>query len=251
MTPRLRIALIVLAASRDRGFSSGPIVAHFAAGRFERPPRPAGSRSRGGNSRCPDSGSVRLSRVVAARAQEAALPTRCSEPTRLAVALDLGSLWSLRPRVGSLGLWRAQIRLPARDAAEFDTLVPDDRPGGRASKEDPARAARLRHSAESWVRLLSAPARRLPRLELNDVEISTGNGEDASIRGLRIARLDLKPVAGRHSTLDGRLTPTRTRGAVHRDVHLRPQGSHPRRCPVPDHGFDSRAYGHATHDRGG
>jgi hypothetical protein len=45
------------------------------------------------------------------------------------------------------------------------------------------------------VRLLSAPARRLPRLELNDVAISTGDGEDASIRGLRIARLDLEPFA--------------------------------------------------------
>jgi hypothetical protein len=100
----------------------------------------------------------------------------------------------LRLRAGSLGLWHAQIRLPARGAAEADTLVPDDLPPGLASKEDPARAARLRHSAESWVRLLLLPARRLPRLELNDVEISTGNGGDASITGLRIARLDLEPV---------------------------------------------------------
>jgi len=45
------------------------------------------------------------------------------------------------------------------------------------------------------VRLLFVPARRLPRLELNDVEISTGGGEDASIRGIRVSRLDLKPAA--------------------------------------------------------
>jgi hypothetical protein len=69
--------------------------------------------------------------------------------------------------------------------------VPDD----RASKEDPVRAARLRRSAESWVRLLSSPARRLPRLELHDIEVSTGSGPDASIGGLQIARLDLTPVA--------------------------------------------------------
>jgi hypothetical protein len=44
------------------------------------------------------------------------------------------------------------------------------------------------------VRLLLVPARRLPQLELNDVEISTADSEDATTRGLRIARLELKPV---------------------------------------------------------
>jgi hypothetical protein len=81
--------------------------------------------------------------------------------------------------------------------AEPDTLEPDDRPAGRTTEEDRARAARFRHSTESWVRLLLAPARRLPRLELKDVGISTGSGEDgedASIQGLRIAQLRLEPV---------------------------------------------------------
>ena len=195
MTTRLRAVFVVLAAVVIVGFSFGPIVAHLAAGRIRADAAARGLTVSWRKLTLSGLGRVRLSRVVAARARAESAPDTLFRADSVAVALDLGSLWSLRPRVGSLGLWHAQIRLPERNAAEFDTLVPDDLPGGRASKENPARAARLRHSAESWVRLLSAPARRLPRLELNDVEISTGNGEDALIRGLRIARLDLKPVA--------------------------------------------------------
>jgi Transglycosylase len=195
MTTRLRAALVILAAAVIAGFSFGPIVAHFAAGRIRAAAAARGLTVSWQKLTVSGLGRVRLSRVVAAGARADSAPDSLFRADSVVVALDLGSLWSLRPRVGSLGLWHAQIRLPARNAAEFDTLMPDDRPAGRASKENPARAARLRHSAESWVRLLSAPARRLPRLELNDVDISTGNGEDALIRGLRIARLDLKPVA--------------------------------------------------------
>lgn len=195
MTTRLRAVFVVLAAVVIVGFSFGPIVAHLAAGRIHSAAAARGLTVSWGKLTLSGLGRVRLSRVVAERARADSAPDTLFRADAVAVALDLGSLWSLRLRAGSLGLWHAQIRLPERNAAESDTLVPDDLPGGRESKEDPARAARLRHSAESWVRLLSAPARRLPRLELNDVEISTGNGEDASIRGLRIARLDLKPVA--------------------------------------------------------
>jgi len=172
------------------GFSFGPIVAYFAAGGIRAAAGARGLTVSWRKLTASGFGRVSLSRVVAARAREGSAPDSLFRADSVAVALDLGSLWSLRPRAGSLGLWQAQIRLPARHAAEFDTLMPDD----RTSTENPARAARLRQSAESWVRLLSAPARRLPRLELNDVEISTGDGEDASIRGLRIARLDLKPA---------------------------------------------------------
>ena len=196
MTTRLRAVLVILAAAVIVVFAFGPIVAHFAAGRIRAAAAARGLTVSWRKLTVSGLGRVRLSRVVAARAPAGSAPDPLFRADSVAVALDLGSLWSLRPRVGSLGLWHAQIRLPARNAAEFDTLMPDDRPAGRASKENPARAARLRQSAESWMRLLSAPARRLPRLELNDVDISTGNGEDASIRGLRIARLDLKPVAG-------------------------------------------------------
>ncbi|HEX5030075.1 MAG TPA: biosynthetic peptidoglycan transglycosylase [Candidatus Eisenbacteria bacterium] len=196
MTARVRAVLALLAAVVIAGLSLGPIVAHFAAGRIRAAAAARGLTVSWRKLAVSGLGRVGLSRVVAARAREDSAPDSLFRADSVAVAIDLGSLWTLRPRVGSLGLWHAQIRLPARNAAEVDTLVEDDRPAGRASKENPARAARLRHSAESWVRLLSAPARRLPRLELNDVDISTGDGEDSWIRGLRIARLDLKPVAG-------------------------------------------------------
>ena len=132
--------------------------------------------------------------------------------------------------------WRAS-------ATEPDTLVPDEGPPGRASKEKAARAARLRHSAESWVRLLSAPARRLPRLELNDVEISTGNGDDSLIGGLRIARLDLHPVA------DGIQFSTAGSLQFEREVSFNAAFTYDRVdrirgwARVPDHGFDPPSYG--------
>lgn len=194
MTRRLRVVVVVLAAVVIVGFSFGPIVTHLAAGRIRAAAAARGLTVSWRKLTVSGLGWVRISRVVAARAGAGGATDSLVQADSLAVALDLGSLWSLRPRVGSLGLWHARIRLPARSAAEPDTLAPDDRPAGRASKENPARAARLRHSAESWVRVLLVPARRLPRLELNDVEISAGDSEDASIRGLRIARLDLKPV---------------------------------------------------------
>ena len=193
MTTRRRALFFVLAAAVIVGLSLGPIVAHLAAGRIHAAAAARGLTVSWRRLTLSGLGRVGLSRVVAARARVDSAPDTLFRADSASAALDLGSLWTLRPRVGSLGLWHAEIRLPARQAAEFDTLVPDELPAGGASKENPARAARLRHSAESWVQLLSAPARRLPRLELNDVEISTGNGEDALIRGLRIARLDLKP----------------------------------------------------------
>ena len=196
MTMRPRAVLILLAAVVIVGVSLAPIVAHFAAGRIRAAAAVRGLTVSWRKLTVSGLGRVSLSQVVATRALAGGAPDSLFRADSVEVAIDLGSLWSLRARVGSLGLWHAQIRVPASHAAELDTLEPDDRLAGRASKEDAARSARLRHSAESWVRLLSAPARRLPRLELNDVDISTGNGEDASIRGLRIGRLDLKPVAG-------------------------------------------------------
>ena len=192
MTTRLRVAFFVLAAAVIVGFSFGPIVAHLAAGRVRAAAAARGLTVSWRKLTVSGLGRVGISRVVASRAGADGAADSLFQADSVAVALDLGSLWTLRPRAGGLGLWHARIRMPAR-SAEPDTLVPDDRPAKR--KEDPARAARLRHSAESYVRMLFVPARRLPRLELNDVEISTGDGEDASIRGLRIVRLDLKPAA--------------------------------------------------------
>ncbi len=194
MTPRLRVAIVILAAAVIVGLTFGPIVAHLATGRIRAAAASRGLTVSWRKLTVSGLGQVAVSRVVAARARADGTPDSLFQADSLTVALDLASLWSLRPSVGRLGLWHAQIRMPARRGAESDTLVPDDRPGERSSEEDRERAARLRQSAESWVRLLLAPARRLPRLELNDVEISTGNDEDTEIRELRIARLDLKPV---------------------------------------------------------
>jgi hypothetical protein len=194
MTTRLRAVLVILAAIVIVGFLFGPIVAHLAAGRIRSAAEAHGLTVSWRKLTVSGLGRVGLSRVVAVPSRAGTAPDSLFQADSLAVALDLRSLWSLRLRVGDLGLWHAQIHLPARRAAERDTLVPDDRPAGRASKEDPARAAQLRHSAESWARVLFVPARRLPRLELNDIELSTASDEDASTRGLRIARLDLQPV---------------------------------------------------------
>jgi len=191
VTTRIRVLLVALAAVVIVGFSIGPIVAHLAA---ERVRATAGARGLTVSWRkltVSGLGRVGISRVVASRAGADGAADSLFQADSVAVALDLGSLWTLRPRAGRLGLWHARIRMPAR-SAEPDTLVPDDRPAKR--KEDPARAARLRHSAESYVRMLFIPARRLPRLELNDVDISTADSEDESTRGIRIERLDLKPA---------------------------------------------------------
>jgi len=187
------MALAVLAVAVVVGFSFGPIVAHLAAGRIRAAAAARGLTVSWRKLTVSGLGRVRAIDVVAARARPGSSPDSLFQADSLAVALDLGSLWSLRPRVGSLGLWHAQVRLPARSSAEFDTLAEEDRPSGPASKERRARAERLRRSAESWVRLLLVPARRLPRLEFEDVSVSSGSGDDESIQGLRIARLDLEP----------------------------------------------------------
>lgn len=190
MTRRLRVALVISAVAVIVGFSFGPIVARLAAGRVRAAAASRGLTVSWRKLTVSGLGRVSLSRVVATRARADSLPDSLFQADSLAVALDLGSLWTLRPRAGSLGLWHARIRLPAGSAAEPDTLEPEERPADR--KENPARAAQLRHTAESWVRLLLAPARRLPRLELHDVEVSTG---DEETRGIQIGRLELEPVA--------------------------------------------------------
>ena len=193
MTTRVRVALVVLALIVIAWFASGPIMTGVASSRVRAAAAARGLTVSWGKLTVSGLGRVKISRIVAERRGAAGAADSLFQADSLEVTPDLGSLWTLHPRAGGLGLWHAQVRLPARNPAESDTLVPDERPE-RASKENPARAARLRHSAESWVRMLLLPARRLPRLELNDVQISTADSEDASTRGLRIARLDLQPV---------------------------------------------------------
>src|SRR5205823_431011 len=154
MTTRLRVLVVVLAVAVIAAFSLGPFMAHLAAGRVRAAAAARGLTVSWRKLTVSGLGQVRMSRVVAARPGAGGNTDSLFEADSLLVALDLGSLWSLRPRASSLRLWHAQIRLRARNAAQEDTLEPDERPGGRESKEDPVRAARLRHAAESWVRLL-------------------------------------------------------------------------------------------------
>src|SRR5205823_10805402 len=134
MTTRLRVAFVVFAAIVIIGLSLGPIVAHLAAGRVRAAAAARGLTVSWRKLTVSGLGRVRISRVVAARARADGATDSLFQADSLAVGLDLGSLWSLRPRVGSLGLWHARIRLPSRGAEEPDTLVPDDRPVGLASK---------------------------------------------------------------------------------------------------------------------
>ncbi|HET9252086.1 MAG TPA: hypothetical protein VFP58_08225, partial [Candidatus Eisenbacteria bacterium] len=143
MTTRLRAALVLLAAAVIVWSLYGPIVAHFAAGRIRAAAAARGLTVSWRKLTVSGLGQVRLRRVVAARARAGSTPDSLFQADSVAIALDLASFWTLRPRVGSLGLWHAQIRLPARHGAELDTLMLDDRPAGRESTENPARAARL------------------------------------------------------------------------------------------------------------
>jgi len=110
----------------------------------------------------------------------------------LGVAFDPWSLLTLRPRVASAGLSHAAVRLPARGAAHADSLQPET---PRRESENPARADRVRRSAESLVRLLAAPARRLPRFSLRDVAISAPRGGEALWSGARLAWLVVEPTS--------------------------------------------------------
>ncbi|HYJ31853.1 MAG TPA: hypothetical protein VE326_01405, partial [Candidatus Binatia bacterium] len=135
MTTRVRVALVVLALAVVAGLSFGPIAAHLAAGRIRAAAAARGLTVSWRKLAVSGLGRVMVSRVVAARPNAGGGADSLFQADSLTVALDLGSLWSLHPGVGSLGLWHAQIRLPASSAEETDTLMLDDRPAGRASKE--------------------------------------------------------------------------------------------------------------------
>lgn len=197
MSQRLRVVLVIVVVAVIAGcLSLGSIVAHLAAGRVRAEAAARGLTVAWRKLVATGPGQVRIIGLVATRPGADGAPDSLFQADSLAVAVDLGSLWSFSPRVGSLGLWHAQIRLPARSSEGADTLAEDETPSRPASKENRARAERLRRSAESWARLLLVPARRLPRLELKDVSVSTGSSDDEPAQGLRIARLDLEPFEG-------------------------------------------------------
>jgi transglycosylase-like protein len=113
----------------------------------------------------------------------------------LAVSLRPWALLVLRPRIASVALAHAQIRVPGGRRADPDTLAPEEtsRPRGPAR----ARAERVRDLARSLVRALETPARNLPRLSLSDVTIAapTGPGDPrpAPPAGAHVTWLELAP----------------------------------------------------------
>ncbi len=111
----------------------------------------------------------------------------------LAVRLDVWALLGLRVRVASIGAAHATARLARASAADVDTVVVNER---RPSRIDPERAARVRRSAESLVRLLFTPTRALPALDLRDVTVEVPPGAEAIWSGLRLSWLESKPDAG-------------------------------------------------------
>jgi hypothetical protein len=105
----------------------------------------------------------------------------------LAVAVDPLSILLLRPRVSRIELSRALARRARAEAADPDTLAPAEEPRGRDRSE------KVRRAAEAVVRALLAPARRLPAVELRDVEFAAGGDGEESGAGVRIEWLDLRP----------------------------------------------------------
>ncbi len=110
----------------------------------------------------------------------------------VSVTLDPGSLLLLRPRIAAAAIAHAYLRLAPRRVSLPDTLAPEEEPEDRVSP----RAERIRREAESLAGLLLAPARRLPRLELRDVELAVPAPEEAVVQGGRLAWLSLQHVPG-------------------------------------------------------
>ena len=110
----------------------------------------------------------------------------------LEVAVDPWSLFFFHPRATDVAVAHARLRLVARHASLPDTLVPELEPPTVVAP----RAAKLRRAAESLVGLLLAPARRLPRLEVRDLVVTTPAAEDEPLRGGRLTTLSLDHASG-------------------------------------------------------
>ncbi|TMQ67851.1 MAG: hypothetical protein E6K78_03285 [Candidatus Eisenbacteria bacterium] len=112
----------------------------------------------------------------------------------LAVALDPLALLLGRTQVSGIEVAHATARLPASHGVDPDTLAPDEPARGRPG--DAERALRVRRSAEGVARLVSMPARRLPRLTFDDVTVRSSRGADALWSGVHIAWLGVEPSQG-------------------------------------------------------
>jgi len=113
----------------------------------------------------------------------------------LSVAMSALSLITFHPSVSRIALAHAEAAAPrGAGGVDPDTLAPprDELP----TREGPA-APRILHSAESLVRTLLLPARRMPRLSWRDVTLRAGAAtEDEPARTLHFRWLELTPRGG-------------------------------------------------------
>ena len=110
----------------------------------------------------------------------------------LRVAIDPISILLLHPRPASLEMAHARVRWRSRGGADADTLAPEEertssRPGA------PDRAGRVRAAAQSLADALLIPARRLPHLEVRDLDVF---GREEQVVRLHLDRLSLTGARG-------------------------------------------------------
>ncbi|MGH7742465.1 MAG: biosynthetic peptidoglycan transglycosylase [Candidatus Eiseniibacteriota bacterium] len=105
----------------------------------------------------------------------------------LGLAIDPGSVLMLHPRAASLELAHARLRWHPSAAADADTLAPEEEallPHARAAD----RSGSVRAAVRSLVRVLLLPARKLPRLQVRDVDVL---GHDERVVRLHLDGLEL------------------------------------------------------------
>jgi hypothetical protein len=127
---------------------------------------------------------VVLSRLRLTDAERGSLVFRAET---LSVVIDPLSILLLHPRASRIEMAHAFARRARGRAADPDTLAPpEDAPHREHS-------AKVRRTAEALIHALLVPARRLPRVELRDVELAAGGEGDEPGAAVRIEWLDLTP----------------------------------------------------------
>jgi len=106
----------------------------------------------------------------------------------LSVAVDPLSVLLFHPRAREIELLHVFARRPRGRGADPDTLVPEE----ESKHQD--RSEKVRRAAEALARMLLVPARRLPRIELRDVQLAAGDGEEEPGASVQLDWLDLRPL---------------------------------------------------------
>jgi hypothetical protein len=127
---------------------------------------------------------VFLSRLRLTDAERGSLVFRAES---LAVVIDPLSILLLHPRASRIEMTHAFARRAHGRAADPDTLAPPEDSPHREHSE------KVRRTGEALIRALLVPARRLPRVELRDLELAAGGDGEEPGASVRIEWLDLTP----------------------------------------------------------